>query len=671
MVRMSKFAPVTAAICGAFLLFGPTTTEADDSFDIFEVWLAATDEDFPADPSVAFDVDDEKFYVALMEYGPIGLICAIIDFDDGEGPDPFSPHIRRTQIGAGPFVIVGPPVTSNGHSAVRVGANGNFVAHELVPSMNDMSKLELIPRTGSFAAMSDRIELSVQGRVLFGAGAGNFGSFTSIYMSDAGATTSTKLLDTSGAFAEIYPPSSNQFFSHIVFPGYLDDNTGGFWSLQNNGIATPIIDSNHGYLAFGSASVNDSGTVALRAIKTGGVEVVARFRSGKVEQILDTAGPFSAFNDASINNRNEVALYGYNDDTTGGVYFVPSYSFSPPPVQSNAPTGTESLSLLPSPTPVTVIKTGNDLSGSKVTRLGVGTHALTDRGEIVFRATLADGREGIYIARPKRSALLNIATRLRVLTGENVLIAGFIVTGTDPKKVIIRGIGPSLGAVGVQGALADPVLELHQGSTTLATNNNWKIKDSDGTSQEAEIQATTIQPSNDNEAALVATLPPGSYTAILSGKNSGTGIGLVEVYDLDQTSNAQAVNISTRGFVDTGDNVMIGGFIAGPANSITSRILVRALGPSLQNAGVASALANPFLELHDASGATLATNDNWKVNAADGSSQQAEIEATTIPPTNDLESALIASLPPGNYTAIVRGTGNSSGVSLVEFYNLK
>jgi hypothetical protein len=561
-------------------------------------------------------------------------------------------------------------VTAIGHSAARTGSNGNFLASELMPSMTDMNRLDVMPRSGSFAVMSDRIELSVTAKVLFAAGAGKFGGFSGIYMSNSGTGTDTMpIIDNSGSFDIFYAPNADQFYSHIVFPGYLDDNTGGFWGVKG-GLVTPIIDSNHGYGAFGSISVNDQGIPAFRAIDNLGAEVIGRFRNNKVEQVTSTAGPSKAMSDPSINNRNEIVIHALNDDASQGIYFLPFFDV-PGFFGGNAPTGVDSLSALPSATPVTVIKKGDALSGSTVTEVHVGTQALTDRGEIIFRATLADGREGIYFARPKRSALLNISTRLRVLTGENVLIAGFIVTGADPKKVIIRGIGPSLGGLGVQGALADPVLELHQGSATLARNNNWKIKDADGSSQEADIQATTIPPSNDNEAALVAMLSPGAYTAILSGRSNGTGIGLVEVYDLDQVANAQAVNISTRGFVDTGDNVMIGGMIAGPNNAVSSRVLIRALGPSLQGAGVAGALANPFLELHDASGATLATNDNWKVKASDGSSQQADIEATTIPPTNDLESAILASLPPGNYTAIVRGTGNSSGVSLVEFYNLK
>ena len=269
----------------------------------------------------------------------------------------------------------------------------------------------------------------------------------------------------------------------------------------------------------------------------------------------------------------------------------------------------------------------------------------------------------LYGGQPAPGALLNISTRMRVLTGEQVLIAGFIITGTDPKNVIIRGRGPSLSGVGV--TLADPTLELHQGSATLATNDNWKINDRTGQSQQATIEATTIPPTNDLESAIVMTLHPGPYTAILAGRNQGTGVGVVEVYDLAQAANSQLANISTRGFVDTDDNVMIGGFIVGGGSA---HVVVRALGPSVPVAGV---LADPTLELHDAEGAMLATNDNGKIDDQTGQSQQATIEATTVPPTNDLESAIVADLAPGGYTAVVRGKSNTTGVGLVEAYNLQ
>ncbi|MDQ6625159.1 MAG: hypothetical protein M3Y69_03315, partial [Verrucomicrobiota bacterium] len=252
--------------------------------------------------------------------------------------------------------------------------------------------------------------------------------------------------------------------------------------------------------------------------------------------------------------------------------------------------------------------------------------------------------------------LLNISTRLKVLTDDKALIGGFIITGTEPKKVIIRGIGPSL--TGVPGALQDPTLELFDDKTSLATNDNWKQD------QQAEIQASGVAPTKDAEAAIVRTLNPGNYTAVVRGKNNSVGIGVVEVYDLAQTAKAKLANISSRGFVDTGDNALIGGFIAGGSGGGTNtKVVIRAIGPSLADAGVAGSLADPTLELKDANGSTVRGNDNWK------DSQQAELEAIGIQPKKDAESALIATLPAGNYTAIVRGKGDTTGVGLVEVYN--
>jgi hypothetical protein len=256
---------------------------------------------------------------------------------------------------------------------------------------------------------------------------------------------------------------------------------------------------------------------------------------------------------------------------------------------------------------------------------------------------------------PSSTTFGNISTRLRVETGDNILIGGFIITGTQAKKVIVRAIGPSLSAF-VPGALADPVLELRNSSGGLiASNDNWR------SDQEAEIIATGIQPSNNLESAIVATLPANSsaYTAIVRGVNNGTGIGVVEAYDLDRTVDSKLANISTRGFVQTGDNVLIGGLIVLGQNPL--RVIVRAIGPSLP---VPGALADPTLELHDVNGALIVANDNWR------SDQEAEIIATGLPPSNDLESAIVRDLTPGNYTAIVRGVNSATGIALVEAYGL-
>jgi hypothetical protein len=291
-------------------------------------------------------------------------------------------------------------------------------------------------------------------------------------------------------------------------------------------------------------------------------------------------------------------------------------------------------------------------------------------GNVAYTATFNQEQDIYYVrVAPPPVALLNISTRARVLADQQVLIAGFIITGTDPKRVIVRGIGPSLSGVGAP--LADPVLELHQGSLTLATNDNWKIRP-DGTSQQAEIEGTTIPPANDLESAIVMTLNPGNYTAILAGKNGGTGIGVVEVFDLDQSAKSELANISTRGFVDTDNNVMIGGLIVGGANTDgRATVLVRAMGPSLVGSGLQGVLADPILELHNGNGVTIATNDNWKINDQTQQSQETAIRATTLPPSNDSESAIVATVPPGPYTAIVKGKNGATGVGLVEVYNLR
>lgn len=263
--------------------------------------------------------------------------------------------------------------------------------------------------------------------------------------------------------------------------------------------------------------------------------------------------------------------------------------------------------------------------------------------------------------------VLNISTRLRVQTGENVLIAGFIVTGQDPKSVIVRAIGPSVAGTGQGGVLADPTLELHDSTGALiATNNDWRVTQLGGvitSDQQAAIEATTIPPTNDLESAIVARLAPGAYTAIVQGVNGGQGLGLAEVYDLNQATPSKLANISTRGFVDIGDNVMIGGFIVRPGGGTETDVILRAIGPSLGSV-VTNALGDPTLELHDVNGALLAANDNWR------DSQQAEIQATGIAPTNDAESAIVAHLTPGAYTAILRGQGGTTGVAVVELYTL-
>jgi uncharacterized delta-60 repeat protein len=268
--------------------------------------------------------------------------------------------------------------------------------------------------------------------------------------------------------------------------------------------------------------------------------------------------------------------------------------------------------------------------------------------------------EGFLVARYLTGGAksLNISTRADVGIGDNVLIGGLIITGTEPKNIILRAIGPSLPLGGTTAVLADPVLELHEPDGTVVTNDNWRD------TQEQAIIDTKLPPPNDLESAIVATLDPGAYTAIVRGKDGGTGVALVEAYDLAEAALSQLANISTRGLVQTEDNVMIGGFILGGSGEDSGTVVVRGIGPTLSDQGVANALNDPTLELHDTNGVIVASNDNWK------DSQEADIDASGLAPTDDRESAILANLSVGAYTAILRGKDNAIGVGLIEVYNL-
>lgn len=412
----------------------------------------------------------------------------------------------------------------------------------------------------------------------------------------------------------------------------------------------------------GIASLNSNGTVdasfapvAKRQKFASGSAKLARQADGS----FLLSGPYSFPNETDptfihINSLGGIPVVGSPPAATG----VVDQPFSYQVIASGQPTSYSALGLPPG------------FTIDPATGLITGTPTAANIGIYVIRVTATNG-EGtsatFYLTlavTPSQTGplpnLLNISTRLRVLTNDNALIGGFIITGYVPKRVIVRAIGPSLTNQGISGALADPVLELHgPGTFVTITNDNWRD------TQQAEIEATGIPPSNDLESAIVATLDPGAYTAIVRGKNDGIGVGLVEAYDLGSTADAQLANISTRGFVDAGENVMIGGLIAGPINAGSGRVLVRAIGPSLTAAGVPNALQNPMLELHDGNGALAASNNNWR------DTQEQAIEATGIAPMDDNEAAILWVLSPGSYTAIVRGEDNGTGVGLVEVYNVQ
>ncbi|MEY2578967.1 MAG: hypothetical protein QOI49_1791 [Verrucomicrobiota bacterium] len=285
--------------------------------------------------------------------------------------------------------------------------------------------------------------------------------------------------------------------------------------------------------------------------------------------------------------------------------------------------------------------------GATATLMGNG-QLLVAGGITSFAATLASAELFAPV-----TELANLSSRIRVETGDNALFGGFIVTGPDPKRIIIRGLGPSLS---FPDTLADPVLELYDSSgTLLEANNNW----GDSPNKQAIIDSS-IPPKHPLESAIVRVMTPAAYTAIVRGANNGTGIGVIELYDLDASATSTLANISTRGFVQTGDNVLIAGLIV--AGEASQKVIVRATGPSLT---VPEKLANPTLELRDSNGALLEANDDW----VDSPNKQAIIDST-VQPANDLEPAIVRVLTPAAYTAIVRGANGTTGISVVEVYAL-
>jgi hypothetical protein len=269
--------------------------------------------------------------------------------------------------------------------------------------------------------------------------------------------------------------------------------------------------------------------------------------------------------------------------------------------------------------------------------------------------------------RPEVASPVNLSTRMEVGTDDRVSIAGLVIAATTTdrpsflsssagKRILLRGIGPSLVSAGIPNALPNPVLELFAADGSLITkNDNWTES-----LNRQEIEATGAAPANSLESAIITTLDPGTYTVVLKGKDEVTGVGLIEIYDLNQGSGVKLVNISTRGLVQAGDNVMIGGLVLGPEGSFNATVLIRAIGPALANQEVADPLSDPVLELRDANGAVIRRNDNWKDD------QQNAIAATDAAPSDDRESAMIATLAPGNYTVIVTGKDGQSGVALLE-----
>ena len=369
-------------------------------------------------------------------------------------------------------------------------------------------------------------------------------------------------------------------------------------SLSGSGTPVALVLLNPGTLSFAARTVGSTSSAqSVTLSNTGGAALV--FSSG-----IASSGDFSQSNDCG-------GGLGVGSACSISVSFTPSAS--------------------------------GERSGS----LSIGSNAVGSPHSVSLSGTATS-----------TTRLVNLSTRGQVQTLNNVMIGGFIIQGSTPKKVLIRAVGPNLANYGVTGVLADPMLELHRSSdnSIIASNDDW------GTSvNAAEILATTLAPVNSKESAILITLDPGAYTAIVTGKNAGTGVGIVEVYDIDHPE-IPLVNISTRGQVLTGDNVMIGGFIIQGTSNQT--VLIRAVGPNLANYGLTGVLADPMLELHRSSdNSIIATNDNWQT-----ASNAAAIAATGLAPVSPLESAILITLQPGAYTAIVSGANGGTGVGIVEVF---
>ncbi len=340
---------------------------------------------------------------------------------------------------------------------------------------------------------------------------------------------------------------------------------------------------------------------------------------------------------------------------------------TPPPTPTATPTATATATVTPAAT-----ATAKPTATATATPTATPTAKPTATPTATPRATSTATPTATPTGSPKPGTLGNISTRLQVLTGNNVLFAGFIIQGSASKTVLIRSEGPSLAAFGLPGAMSNPKLELHDANSTIGTNDNWQTTQLGGvitSDQVPGIQNSGAAPADPAEPAIIATLTAGSYTAIVQGVGGTQGVATVEVYDLSPNNGATLANISTRGFIQTGDNVMIGGFID---VGQSSRVLIRATGPSLTAFGINNALANPRIELHDANG-TLGGNDDWQTTELGGiitSDQSSAIQNSGLAPSDPVESAIIATLAPGSYTAIAQGVNGGVGVGVIEVFAL-
>jgi cyclophilin family peptidyl-prolyl cis-trans isomerase len=469
-----------------------------------------------------------------------------------------------------------------------------------------------------------------------------------------------------------HQPASS--FIHRSLPGFVIQG-GGFLGTVNstNTAINPTQVLTFGAIQNEPGISNKRGTIAMAQFGTDANSATSQWfinladNSASLDFRINNAGPYTVFG----------RVAGTGMTIVDSIAALPRYNFGSPfdtlPLRNyTSPNAVQVANLVSIPgiarisplnfsasssNPAAV---GATISGTKLFVGGkqIGSAIITVTATDLDGAAVSQQFTVNVIAAPGR--LVQLSTRMKVGLGDDALFGGFIMRGQTPKRVMIRGIGPSSG---LPGALADPVLELHDGNNTvIATNDNW----GDATNKQDMIN-TGIAPTSPNESAILTTLPSDStnafYTVIVTGANNTTGLGLVEVYDLDSGPGSTLLNISTRGRVNPDPEALIGGFFVGGTES--KRILVRAIGPSLGAANVPNPLADPILELHDSQGGTTYTNDDW-MNSAD----KTAIQNSGLAPTDPKESAVLQTLMPGQYTVVVRGAGNTTGVASVQVYQL-
>ena len=558
---------------------------------------------------------------------------------------------------ANPFVTLS--VDSNGERGLlgvafdpNFGSNHNVYVYYTVPGSPAHNRISRFTANGDVAVANSEFVLvdldNLSGATNHNGGAIHFGPDGKLYAGvgeNANGANAQSLSNRLGKILRINSDGTIPLDNPASFPGITGSTSGANRAIWAVGLRNPFT------FAFQPGTtrllINDVGQSTWEEINDG----IAGSNYGWPA----AEGPASPPNP---NFRDPIFYYGHGSSSTTGCAIVGGAFYNPPVLQfPSSFVGKYFFADLCSGW-IRVLDSSNNTASDFAGGISspVDLHVGPD-GALYY---LTHGG-GVFRVQATPSQAMNISTRARVETGDNVLIGGFIITGNAAKKVIIRAIGPSLSQHGLSDVLADPTLDLYDGnSALLQSNDNWQ----DDPSQASQISASGLAPSSNPESAIIATLQPGNYTAIVRGKNSGQGIALAEVYDLDPAADSQLGNISGRSYVQTNDDVMIGGFIIG--NNIgATNVIIRAIGPSLSQSGLSNVLADPTLELYDGNGALLQSNDNWQ----DDADQAARISAANLAPSNSLESAIWASLAPGNYTAIVRGKNNGVGIGIVEVYS--